>query len=84
MTNHEINFTLNPEQSKIENVVMNLCQKVKELDSLNRIIKEQKEANNNLKKKYDNFKKNVDEKINKILNTEMQKMKSENNNKVKE
>lgn len=63
---------------------MNLCQKVKELDSLNRIIKEQKEANNNLKKKYDNFKKNVDEKINKILNTEMQKMKSENNNKVKE
>lgn len=80
----EITFTLNPEQSKIENVVMNLCQKVKELDSLNRIIKEQKEANNNLKKKYDNFKKNVDEKINKILNTEMQKMKSENNNKVKE
>lgn len=45
----KISFKLNPEQTKIENVVMNLCDKVKEIDNLNKIIIEQKEINNNLK-----------------------------------
>ena len=80
----EVFFILNPEQSKIENVVMNLCDKVKEIDNLNKIIEEQKQLNNNLKKEYNDFKKNIEEKINNVLNTEMQKVKKENENKVKE
>ena len=80
----KISFKLNPEQTKIENVVMNLCDKVKEIDNLNKIIIEQKEINNNLKNEYENFKKNAEEKINNVLKIEIQKIKNENENKVKE
>ena len=81
---NEVCFTLNPEQSKIENVVMNLCDKVKDIDVLNEIIKEQKEINNNLKIEFENFKKNIGDKINDVLKNEIQKIKNENELKVKE
>lgn len=80
----KISFNLNPEQPKIENVVMNLCDKVKEIDNLNKTIKEQKEINNIFKNEYDTFKKNIEEKINNALKAEILKIKDENENKVKE
>ena len=55
---------------------MNLCDKVKEIDALNDVIKEQKEINNNLKKEFENFKKNVGEKINDVLKNEIEKIKN--------
>lgn len=64
---NDVDFILNPEQTKIENVVMNLFEKVKDIDALNDIIKEQKEINNNLKKEFEYFKKSVGEKIKGIL-----------------
>ena len=39
---NEVKIILIPEQSSIENIVMKLCDKVKEIDSLNKIIEEQK------------------------------------------
>ena len=81
---NEVCFTLNPEQSKIENVVMNLCDKVKDIDVLNEIIKEQKDINNNLKIEFENFKKNIGDNLNDVLKNEIQKIKNENELKVKE
>lgn len=43
-------FILNPEQPKINNVVINLCQKVKEIDELKKEIKDLKIINENYKK----------------------------------
>lgn len=63
---------------------MNLCDKVKDIDSLNDVIKEQKEINNHLQKEFQNFKKSVGEKINDVLKNEIQKIKNENSIKVKE
>jgi len=80
----EISFILNPQQSKIENVVMNLCDKVKEIDKLNEVIEEQKETIKNLQKENEEFKNKINEKINKILKTEIEKIKSENENKINE
>ena len=60
----EISFVLNPQQSKIETVVMNLCDKVKEIDKLNKVIDEQKETIKNLQKENDEFKNKINEKIN--------------------
>ena len=53
---------------------MNLCDKVKEIDKLNKVIDEQKEN--------DEFKNKIHEKINNILKTEIDKIKSENENKI--
>jgi len=78
----EISFVLNPQQSKIENAVMNLCDKVKEIDKLNKVIDEQKETIKNLQKENDEFKNKINEKINNILKTEIEKIKSENENKI--
>lgn len=39
---NEVKIILIPEQSSIENIVMKLCDKVKEIDSLNKLIEEQK------------------------------------------
>ena len=63
---------------------MNLCDKVKEIDKLNKVIEEQKETIKNLQKENDEFKNKINEKINKILKTEIEKIKSENENKINE
>jgi len=68
----------------IKDVVMNLCDKVKEIDKLNKVIEEQKETIKNLQKENDEFKNKINEKINKILKTEIEKIKSENENKINE
>ena len=81
---NDVCFTLNPEQSKIENVVMNLCDKVKDIDELKNIIKEQNEKFNNLKIEFENFKKSVGEKINDVLKNEIKNIKNENDIKIKD
>lgn len=66
-------FILNPEQPKINNVVINLCQKVKEIDELKKEIKNLKIINENYKKeieknnkKFENFEKIISDLKNEI------------------
>ena len=82
----DVSFTLNPEQSKIENVVMNLCEKVKDIDTFINLIKEQKEINDKLKNEIQKIKNENDVKVKELekkLNQKDQiinELKSEINN----
>ena len=63
----EVPFILKPEKSNIEDIVINLCEKIKEIDLLKKEIKEQKSLNEKIQKEFDIYKQNIEDKINNIL-----------------
>ena len=78
----EVPFILEPEESKIEEIIINLYEKVKEIDILKKEIKEQKELNKKKQKEFDIYKKNIEDKINNILNNINNDKYKKKNNKI--
>ena len=73
---NEVKIILIPEQSSIENIVMKLCDKVKEIDSLNKIIEEQKNIIEKQKKEFNDYKNLSEDKFKELI--ELVKKESEN------
>ena len=67
----EITFILYPE-TRIRYILYKLCEKNKEIDILNNASKTQKLINEKVKEDFLELKKNINEKINKILNLELE------------
>ena len=59
----EAKIILIPQQVKIDDIVMKLCDKVKEIDVLNQIINEQKSENEKLRKEFNDYKNYSENKI---------------------
>ena len=73
---NEVKIILIPEQSSIDNIVMKLCDKVKEIDSLNKIIEEQKNIIEKQKKEFNDYKNLSEDKFKELI--ELVKKESEN------
>ena len=73
---HEVKIILIPEQSSIDNIVMKLCDKVKEIDSLNKIIEEQKNIIEKQQKEFNDYKNLSESKFKELI--ELIKKESEN------
>ena len=73
---NEVKIILIPEQSSIDNIVMKLCDKVKEIDSLNKIIEEQKNIIEKQKKEFNDYKNVSENKFKELI--ELIKKESEN------
>ena len=64
--NNEIKIILMPEQVSIDNIVMKLCEKVKEIDKLNKIIDKQQNIIETQQKEFSEYKKYSEKKIKKL------------------
>lgn len=73
---NEVKIILIPEQSSIENIVMKLCDKVKEIDSLNKLIEEQKNIIEKQQKEFNDYKNLSESKFKELI--ELIKKESEN------
>ena len=73
---NEVKIILNPKQSSIDIIVMKLCDKVKEIDSLNKIIEEQKNIIEKQKKEFNDYKNLSEDKFKELI--ELVKKESEN------
>ena len=72
----EVKIILIPEQSSIDIIVMKLCDKVKEIDSLNKIIEEQKNLIEKKQKEFNDYKNLSESKFKELI--ESIKKESEN------
>ena len=61
--NNEVKIILIPEQTSIDNVVMKLCEKVKQIDKLNKIIDKQQNIIKTQQKELSEYKKYSQNKI---------------------
>ena len=79
---NEVKIILSPEEPNIENVVSKLCDKAKEIDSLNKIINKQKIKIESQQKELNDFKANTEKKIKELEDNfnEMLKFNIEHNN----
>ena len=69
----EIALLLNPELN-VKKVIYNLCEKIKEINELNKELNNQKLVNEKLKEELSAFKKNVENKNNYLLNNEINQL----------
>jgi len=65
----EVNISLFPEQAKIDDIVMKLCEKVKEIDILKKENENLKKENEDLKKEFKEYKHFIENTIKKELET---------------
>ena len=78
----EINIILEQNKLNIENIIMKLCNKIKEIDNINNEMNKIKIENNNIKNKIINNDNNINEIKNEINN--LKEINEENKNKLEE